>query len=263
MIDEEVKEQVYNKYQDIFDFVYHLIETGFDNFKGRPLTNLPETVTLFHHVKATNLIDSISILCVFGYGREALIQVRTLFNLFINIKWLTDEEHESRMTKFAEFEVVNRKSKLDAFNKFGLSPQQPNKITDWIHQSEFDRVKKKYSLERPRDFYNWSGKSIWGMARDLKLEGDYDLVYGPLSELEHTSPASVRGYLDDSEEGVIQLRVGPKDEDIELALLTCLQYYLPVKKIAYSTFDFSLEVLEKNYQELHSLDAKYGNLTKQ
>ncbi|MFH1336164.1 MAG: DUF5677 domain-containing protein, partial [Candidatus Zixiibacteriota bacterium] len=78
---------------------------------------------------------------------------------------------------------------------------------------------------------NWSGKSIRKMAKQVCLENDYHIIYGKLSEIEHTGPASVRDYLDDSEDGITSVKIGGRDKDIDIVMLTSLDFFLDVKGI--------------------------------
>ena len=85
------------------------------------------------------------------------------------------------------------------------------------------------------------------MAEDVGLEQDYYVVYGYPSRIEHTSPSSVRGYLDDSLEGVISISVGPSEDYVEISLITSPQYFLPLKRITFETFGLGTEEIENDY----------------
>jgi hypothetical protein len=128
-----------------------------------------------------------------------------------------------------------------------------------IHDQDFERVKKKYGLTKKKDFFNWSGMSIFKMASEkgVDLEKEYRIIYGQLSSIEHTGPESVRQYLDDSEKGTTKIKAGPRDDNIDLVLITALEYYFHVKAIAHTMFDVAWTDLEKDRESFLKIRSKY------
>lgn len=253
------EEIIYEQYQDIFDYTKKVIESSSEALIGKKLDSLPKAITTFHYIRAINLLDAISILCVKGYGAEAMIILRSLFNLCINLKWLTHEDIDTRMTRFADFEAIYKKLDFDATYEYISSSRKISRDDFTVHDKDFERVKAQYGLKSNKDLHEWSGKSIFQMAMDVSLDRQYKVVYSNLSELEHTGPASVRKYLDDSEQGITYIKVGARNEYIDVALLTSLQYFLPVKRITYEMFDMKMDTLETEYRQLRDLDLKYHN----
>jgi len=220
-----------------------------------------EAVTLFHFVKAYNILKSINILCKTGYGRESLVLLRSLFNLCINIKWIHFQDTNARVQRFTDFEVINKKIHFDALNECGSQPFNEIDINKWPHFNEYKRIVDKYSLENRNDFYKWSGISIAKMAKQISMKKDYMIVYGYLSNFEHTNPSSVIGYMDHNESGNIVISNSPRINGIKLALLTVLQYYLAIKKTVFSTYHIESRQLKKEISQLNILDKKYDNLS--
>ena len=163
------------------------------------------------------------------------------------------------MERFADFEVVNKKLALDKVSKFGTLPDEMKENDFSIHDKDFERIKQKYDIKEKEiwKLYNWSGKSIKKMAEDVSLKGDYYMVYGQISEMEHTGPSSVRKYLDDSQKGETFVNIGPRDKDIDQVLLTALQYFFGVKEITHNICDIEWPELENHKKTFLKLKNKY------
>ena len=184
------------KYQNLFNFSENTIEKSRNFLVGEKAATLEKQVTLFHFARAVYLLDAIYRLCAQGFATEAMVILRSLLNLYINIKWLTSGDSKKRFERFAEFEVVFKKLAIEAVIKYGAIKGEIKNTNLNIHDEEFDRVKKKYNLRKKRDLFSWSGKSLSKMATNVNLEKEYSRIYSKLSSIEHTGPESVQNYLE-------------------------------------------------------------------
>jgi hypothetical protein len=160
-----------------------------------------------------------------------------------------------RFQRYADFEVVFKKLAMKTIIDHGGI--KDDDLT--IHDPDFESIKKKYCLKKRKDFLNWSGKLIFMMASEkgVDLEKDYRIIYGQLSSIEHTGPDSVRQYLDDSEKGVTKIKAGPREENIDLVLVTALGYYFDVKAIAHNVFDLEWPNIQTHRETFSGLQRKY------
>jgi hypothetical protein len=237
-----------------------MIETASTVVVGQNANSLPRQIALFHYIRAIYLQDTIAKLCMEGFANEAMIILRSFLNLLINLKWVTSDNYKYRMERFSDFEVVYKKLAIKNIIKYGSISKQLGDTEASPHDEAFEKVKAKYSLKTYRDFTNWSGKSIREMAKEVCLENDYHVIYAGLSEIEHTCPASVRSYLDDSEKGITSIKVGGRDEGIALVMLTSIEYFIDVKAIILNIFDRDWEAFEKQRKKISTLKIKYwGN----
>jgi len=190
-----------------------------------------------------------------------MVILRSLLNLYINLKWLTSAEADvtPRFQRFADFEVVFKKLAMQTIIDHGDIWDQIRDENLTIHDQDFESIQKKYGLTKKQGFLNWSGKSIFMMASEkgVDLEKEYRIIYGRLSSIEHTGPASVRHYLDDSEKGITTIKAGPRDENIDMVLITALEYYFHVKAITHTIFDVEWADLEKEREVFLKIRNKY------
>jgi hypothetical protein len=247
------------KYNDLFDFTKITIARGHKFLIGQNANTLAKQITLHHFVRAGYLLEATYTLCSHGLATEAMVILRSILNLYINLKWLTSTDAEQRFQRFADFEVIFKKLAMQTIVDYGDIWDEIKDENLTNHDQDFESVKKKYDLTKKKDFFNWSGKSIFMMASEegVDLENDYRVIYGRLSSIEHTGPESVRQYLDDSEKGVTTIKVGPRDESIDLVLITALEYYFHVKAIAHTIFHFEWTELEKDKETFLKIRRKY------
>lgn len=256
-IDTDPIRLIAEKYKDIFGLANEIVNNGHLIVDGQNANTLPKQISLFHYSRAIYLIDAISKLCIEGYANAAMLILRSLLNLYINLKWVTSDNYRYRMERFADFEIVHKKLAIEKLIKYGTIPDPDGDSDVSAHFEEFEKIKAKYNLKTYWELTNWSGRSIRKMAREVCLENEYHIIYGKLSEIEHTGPASVRDYLDDSEEGKTFVRIGGKDKDIELVMLTSLDFFTGVKGITLNIFDLGWETLEEERQTITELRTKY------
>ncbi|MDP8227056.1 MAG: DUF5677 domain-containing protein [Candidatus Celaenobacter polaris] len=247
------------KYKDLFDFAKNTIKENGHFLNAQNANTLEEKVTLFHFVRAGYLLEATYTLTIHGFATEGMILLRSLLNLYINIKWLNTGDTKKRFERFADFEVIFKKLAMQTIVEQGdIWDQIKDEKLD-IHDADFEKVKNKYHLRNRNDFFDWSGKSIFKMAADegVNLEKEYKIIYGRLSSIEHTGPDSVRAYLDDSKKGATSFRTGPRDENIDLVLLAALEYYFYVKAIVHNVFDIEWDTIEKEQETFQNLQIKY------
>jgi hypothetical protein len=247
------------KYGDLFEITKATIDKGPTFLAGQNANSMKKQVTLFHLVRAGYLLEATYTLCSQGLATEAMLVLRSLLNLYINLKWLTSADVEQRFQRYADFEVVFKKLAMQAAIDYGGIWDEIKDEDLTVHDHDFDFIKKKYGLTKKKDLFNWSGKSIFSMASEkgVDLEKDYRIIYGQLSSIEHTGPESVRRYLDDSEKGTTLIKAGRRDESINLVLITALEYYFHVKAIAHTIFDVEWIALEKDREAFLKVRSTY------
>ncbi|MEW6669680.1 MAG: DUF5677 domain-containing protein [Thermodesulfobacteriota bacterium] len=248
-----------SKYSDLFDFAKTAIDETPKFLTGENANTTAKQVTLLHLVRAGYLLDATYRLCTQGLATEAMVILRSLLNLFIDLKWMTSNDAAQRFQRYADFEVVFNKLTMQTIIDQGGIWDDIKDDDLTIHDPGFESIKQKYCLKKKKDFLNWSGNTIFMMASEkgVDLEKDYRIIYGRLSSIEHTGPDCVRQYLDDSEKGVTKIKAGPRDENIDLVLVTALGYYFDVKAIAHNVFHLDWPNIHTHREEFSNLQRKY------
>jgi len=235
-----------NKYEDIFKFAQEVLDNNIKLLNGQNADSLPKSVVLYHYRRAFSLLYAIKILCEQGFATEGMVLLRSLLNLYINVKWLTTGNIDSRMKRFVDFEIIIRYRGIKTLRELGeVSKEEGDKELEKMRE-RYEKIKKKYNLKGNPRYWRWSGKSIRQMAREVSLLNEYEIIYSYLSEREHTSPVAARDYW-----GRLN------DSKIDMAIFPALGYFLNVKEIALDTFDMDLTSLKIEKQELSKLENKY------
>jgi len=256
MEEKSLKEIIREKYKDLFEFADEITKR-YDNFLVGKKDDLIKGITAFHFTRAIHLLESIKILCRERYATESLAILRSLFNLYINIKWLNLTNEWER---YADFEYLYKRNLVDVLKKH--KQMEGDKEKDKDLNEKCNKVINKYELniKNYRNLSEWSGKSIRKMAEDVQEQWEYDIIYQHLSSIEHTSPSSVKSYLNKSESGATIIKHGPKEENIFLALFTAISYFIEVKEITYKIFDSVSKNCDEEINELNNLKNKYDKV---
>ena len=218
-------------------------------------------VILYHYAKAINLLDATLRLCAEGYAREAIPVSRSLFNIFINLRWITSgQDIEKRIEKFTDFEVLTKANNAKTLIDYedSLTEKEKDELRK-VHQEEIEWVVNKYGLEDKvgKKFPNWS-MSIADMAIDVGLEKDYRITYGRLSQTEHSDPESATEYLEGGDNDAIELKLGPSEEYVVIVMIDSTRYFLNIKRDSAEILGFQFN--QDKVSKLGELQQKYESV---
>jgi len=229
------------KYIEFYKIIDDIKTSRLLTLENESASTLPKQLVFFHYVKALSLLDAIQILSQKKKTNEAGIILRSLLNLFINLKWLTSGDPDARMQKYADFEIISKKRKMDLGGILPESEEEKQKTKEI--EEQYKKIIKKYNLNSKdwKCMTQWSGKSIRQMAIDVNLLADYEKVYSYLSFDEHTDPSTARRYLSHpKEEGALYI-ANPDDYLNALILWTSIFYYFEIEKIVAQIFNVTFK----------------------
>ncbi len=154
------------------------------------------------YAKARKQADAIYLVALQGYGEDALILARSLVNLCIDLKYITadSDQTEARAMRWTAKGRVERRKFA---KRVGTTPPDEDKI-NWT-------IKEALAKEWPQ--------LIEKRAKDAGLEKLYNLPYRHGSSFEHSDSWSATSFLD-LKTGFVDMRTGPSDRFVDLALLT-------------------------------------------
>lgn len=192
MENNNIQNEMNNKFQSLkgYSILLDLVDE-YLCINETPNTDISE-LTMFLLAKYYKTALALKTLVVSGFEEDARILLRTLFEILINLSYLS-KDSTTRSKQFIEFFFIERKHLLDSIRKHyrttydNIDPNIKNKIV-----TDYNRVKNNYSNET-----QWSGKSIHQMAIDLGYNAKYwyDIVYSPESTYVHSSVSSSDKFL--------------------------------------------------------------------
>jgi hypothetical protein len=208
------------------------------------------TYALF--LKDFNTFWATYILCKEGFGSEAMITVRSLFNLVINLLWISKKDSEERAERFLAFDIVYKKYRRDVVKSHNPNlPDPPNFLEI---ENQYNSLKKRYGLTGDRKKDRWHDGSIAKMAEEVDKKKDYEIIYSYLSEVEHSGASSLTRYVK-VENDTWKLLPGASTELINMALmLNYNNFYTLLRQVnSLIPLQITLEDRKKDFENLYKI----------
>ena len=257
---EAVQAELDDQYGDLFSFALRVVVENrihADRWRDKEIDT---GVVLYHFAKAVNLLDATRRLCHEGFAREAIPTSRSLFNLFINLRWLTKPGKTSqRLEIFSDHERASKANNAMTLIKWDKNITDEQKRKQCALIREIRPFAKALGINKGKNgmYPNWH-PGIKEMAKDVNLLSDYHNTYERLSQTEHTDPESVLEYLkDDDGKTLTHGDVGPSTKYALLVMFDSIRYFLNVKRDAAPLLGF--EESQEELEEFDRLGQKYAD----
>ena len=212
-------------------------------------------VTLHYlFAKSRDTYQSIQILCKTGFGRDALILVRSLLENLITILYMfqNKEKTEERITEWIQCDLRERKILLDTIERQSSDFFKIKR--KWLRKKREIRKSYEQLPEKIKKKQGWVNKGYEQLAREVGLKEEY-IYYRTLSSLAHSTSASAKGYmLIDKNRVVIQ--AGPGRKSIPDALVFSHRYFLMILDQVNSVFDLDEKENIAEHKRLYSIGGK-------
>lgn len=235
--------QVYRKYQKIFDLSRTVFEFSDQLQEEVKPWSLDESLEAHLRDIASRIYPSslktfrsILYLCNEGHAEDAVNLARRVFENYVTLKYIR-QNPEDRVYKFKYHPVLEAKFMLDDAKTPG------NRMLPWLRKMILEaggRILRDY--EKIEDLYvggkrdkrkalnsfkygRWSGNSIGGMATELCLRGEYEVIFRLHSYFVHTRTFGLEYLCLESD---TEVRYGAKatSQFVLLAVPTAARYLL-------------------------------------
>src|SRR6266705_5003123 len=144
--------------------------------------------------KAFNVHEAVMTLCKAGLASEAYALSRIMVEMYIGLRWMTNQDQNKRCEEYAQFVAARRKHFANVRETFYPTHPKTAEIVKNI-----DRVFGKRAAKY-KDLSFWSNvsKKLWGMAEEpevlynvdtthIHLQWDYKFVYSMASDHVHAT----------------------------------------------------------------------------
>lgn len=210
------------------------------------------------HMAITNL-------CRSGYGQDAAILIRSLFELEIITLYILSDNSDGRIERYNDYDWIIRKDMFEAhadnekvMREIELRESKPTKNQDSVEfvNQRAEEVQNKHNYDR----YRWSDKTLKGMSEEVGKMNVYNSIYKMQSQLIHSEARAMNEYIEIGN-GEPAINVGPSNNWIEESLVSAFDFFITVAK----TYDNYHKLgLEKKFQELEKQhESKVRELNKQ
>ncbi len=193
---------------------------------------LMTTVSLVKGLK-THAADML--LCRHGFGQDAALLTRSLFELAVDVRYAAQEPGGDRARRWWDYDAVTRYESNQVittdpyFSDFVEKERRdPGSYSEYLSEIERDawaaqerwkfwavENKKEKRLERPR---HWSGLSVRMRATLVGWASHYSTIYQATSSLHHSDVSVSRHYISRNSSGDVVFSVAPSSEDVHLVL---------------------------------------------
>lgn len=253
---------IYNKYRPWFSINYSLRKIAKDCLSVYPSAfGEKDYIMVFALAKAFKSHDAAISLCRNGFGEDAGILIRTLFELDVLVRYSLIDKSDKTAKLFIEYESMEREKMYNSNDMPEIRDMMKlrSNYQEIIDQMKVDaktakgnplRLDKSGKLKAA----TWSGKTYEEMAEIAKLKDTYNIAYRLFSQLSHSSPRVVSFYLNDSKNGIIEPKIYPNEEWIEECLVKAFDFLFDI------VFDYNQRFSCKQEDKLNKLLKRYVKL---
>jgi hypothetical protein len=178
-----------------------------------------QSIAIFALTKACKTHAALVALCRIGYGEDASILARSLFELALDMLYISQDSPGERAERYIDHDWVIRYEMLHTLRTDPAlkSARKTEDSTAAEIEREAHRVQNRWQfwseqnksgrLKRPKS--HWSGKTIRDVAAAVGWESHYNTMYRLVSQLAHSSVRGANQYMAEINEQTLQLNSGP------------------------------------------------------
>lgn len=234
-------EKIFSLNKRVYDILKKAIKSGSIKLSEDEFKN----VIIFHVLKAMKASQAIRLLCATGASEDALILLRSLYNLVINLAFIAVKPAK-RTERFLDHHAIARKEYQDVILRWPQLFGTTKLTKESTQEIEADAVavtkKHKFLPNEP-----WHKTTLLEMAKNVDkhspyslpvFEMGYDVAYRLGSDYEHTNAMAANSYLIDSND---KLSLEPSGGNCDRTLMTATEYLTLVLDLANQEFELGLD----------------------
>lgn len=222
---------VHPEIQNIAKLTSKAIDNTANLFESNFLLNNHKILAQYFLSKTVTSFYAVWVLCENGYGQDAFVVLRTMFENLVNLSFI-NKDPATMVTLFIEYDYIKDYRRLRDYER--LYPDKPKIDTDREIISNYKRVKPNYPDEN-----RWSRVTLFDMAKCCELESYYYMVYRLGSVFSHGGFDCVHDYIN-RKETHFSIRLGqPSDDKINLALTSACSIVMIVVEKTCNVFNLS------------------------
>ena len=155
-----------------------------------PVTEWLHLLTRNLAKSAVNSFGALLILCMNGYGFDALKISRSMFESAVNVAYL--RRHPDQMNDFVDYDWIKKKKFIEELKKHDPESARLHAHEEGVVLRNYNGVVGRFKTKRNGVRGRWSKESLAQMAAEVGLSSMYFSVYGPGSSAQHVD---IRGLM--------------------------------------------------------------------
>lgn len=173
---------------------------------------------------------AILVLASKGYGEDSAILARSLFESYINLKYMLDSDNDELATRYFAYDFVLQKTMLQDLMSEPNSKKEvlqreaspkPGDTSIRLIKENYDSAMKRFNFKKQ---YGWSGKSIEELASLAGRSRNYKTIYNLQCQLSHPSTRGMNDYFNRSQSDLI-MNIGTSDNYVQESLVMAFDYF--------------------------------------
>lgn len=195
--------------------------------------------------KAYKSHAAILLLCESGYGEDAAILSRSLFELAITTVYISADESNARAQRYFDYDWVIRDEMYNHLLSTDELKAELEKRTVGTDakveevQRRAKEVRAGYTADELRK-RNWSGKSIRDMAIDVGREDAYKTAYRLQCSLAHSDITVADNYIKETGDQLM-MDISPNENWVPSTLVATIDFFLGIVRAWNSVYAHGLD----------------------
>lgn len=206
------------------------------------------SLLIYSMAKGTKTHRAICLLCKKGFGQNAAMLGRSLFELLVNMGYIFNKDTEDRMNRYISKHFVISSKYSDDIQK--AVKEGAKRVPNYPSENEMKKLTDE-AIELTTMSNEWSGKPIGKMAEEIQLKKTYDLLYRLISNIIHSTSSSFTDYFrfDTTNKNGILIDAGPSDKWVAEALSVAFTSYFHLCELWNQKLDWGIKNELKELEE--------------
>ncbi|MCC7304063.1 helix-turn-helix domain-containing protein [bacterium] len=167
--------------------------------REQAITGPKDAILSFALTKMSKSHEAILVLTSQGFGEDATILSRSLFELMVNIAYIQNDSSDSLANRYLDYDWVQRAKMIENVKEETISQEATKRgITEAELKKQISDLRiKAEEVKRKYNYTNnaWSDLSLFDMSDKIGRLDAYKTVYRLQCQLAHNSSRSMNDYL--------------------------------------------------------------------
>lgn len=225
----KTKNQIQDKFKNLISFNYELrsqISNELD--KEKKLFGPKDGIVSFSLSKAFKTHGAILDLCEAGYGEDATVLVRILFEIMIYMLSILKDTSDETAYRYLNYDWVLRKKMFDyAKTKPELVDNMNKRKGEKEHSLIIKEIEDQYKIVQEKYKYKnnrWSVDDIAKMAENVGRGDAYKTIYKLQCQFSHSLVRVMNDYAKETSDGGLIFSVGISENWVEQNLVATFDF---------------------------------------
>lgn len=233
-------------FKSFFSF-NHQLKLIVNEYLQKEIRNIgpKDALVAFTLAKAYKTYSAVMLLCQEGYGEDASILNRTIFELLITLLYILKDPTDERAYRYYAFDWILREK------MFNYAEQKPELLLQLeqralkpkrgdVSISEVKKMAKQVQDKYKYKGYNWSDKSLGEMAEEVNRSSQYKTMYRLSSQHTHSHSRVINDYVRPTENGFTNF-AGISDNWVEEDLVMAFDFFSSIFAAASDRYGWHAE----------------------